>query len=944
MTLKKRLPLVLALALAGTVNAGVCQEILWRPLFDEAADALNRGDLQQAERQLGAALSTAEQFGKHDERLLMTIRALAKVNFAEGKYQDSLRLYQRALAVSESTGNEPKICTDLLNVGRVLSKMGKFTEAEAALNRAIDLSRKQKDNSDSLAALLTEQALVYRAMGAISKEEKVLLEALSLREKSLEESDPRVISALENVAHYYLVQSRLSESQALYKKAISLRQSHGATSDPALVKDLEHLGTVNQKQGKDSNALLFFKQAALLAEKLTAPDNVLVAEQLLVLGLFFVDEDQPAEAIAPLERALAITTKQLKENDPQIAVVLNALGRAYMGVDNYVASENAFKKAMTIDQQEKGQGEMKVANDLNNIGRLYLSQGKYVEAETAYKTALEKTIALHGEQHYDTATCINNLAFLYRNEGKFALAELLLKQGLTIRQKVFGDAHPMVAQNLINLGDVLAADSKYAEAEDALIKALQIDEKALGADHDHVALILRDLIEVLRAQSKVADAEKYARKLLARDQRTASGDNMVVATDLDLLAKLLVLNGATEEAKQFKQRANDIRNKLATADNQPNFDDQLASSGTCPSRPVTDKWALIIGVSSFQDPSLNLKYSAKDATDFRNFLVQQEHFQPSHIRLLTDEQATRANIVSLLGDGWLKRVATPDDLVVVYMSSHGSQSRKDIGGANFIVPYEGNLQNIVLTGIPMQWLTVGLKDLVHCDRLCVILDVCHGGAAAQASTSTTDVNESSVKVIERTFQIAAPQPSGDIAGRKNLSRVAEEAETTRSKVTSDDGDRIAAATGVLDQKGIVRDNGVDPKKPRLGSGEVVIAASQADQVSWESKRYPNGIFTRRLIEGLRNNGDSTTLTQAYDYLKDRVEEEVLRDRGELQTPVIVPRQSKTFEPQLACIPTHPRAAVQPNTVPPSNANASQSSGQKQPNKQSIIPNTRSIHK
>ena len=55
--------------------------------------------------------------------------------------------------------------------------------------------------------------------------------------------------------------------------------------------------------------------------------------------------------------------------------------------------------------------------------------------------------------------------------------------------------------------------------------------------------------------------------------------------------------------------------------------------------PVADKWAVVVGVSEFADKAINLKYAAKDAADFRTFLVDKCHFAPDHVRLLTNEQA-----------------------------------------------------------------------------------------------------------------------------------------------------------------------------------------------------------------------------------------------------------------------------------------------------------------
>ena len=72
----------------------------------------------------------------------------------------------------------------------------------------------------------------------------------------------------------------------------------------------------------------------------------------------------------------------------------------------------------------------------------------------------------------------------------------------------------------------------------------------------------------------------------------------------------------------------------------------------------------------------------------------------------------------------------------------------------------------------------------------------------------------------------------------------------------------------------------------LGSGQSVLCSSLADQVSWESKRYQNSVFTKQLMEALQCKGTATTLTDAYNYLKDAVEQEVLRDQAVIQTPIL----------------------------------------------------------
>lgn len=144
--------------------------------------------------------------------------------------------------------------------------------------------------------------------------------------------------------------------------------------------------------------------------------------------------------------------------------------------------------------------------------------------------------------------------------------------------------------------------------------------------------------------------------------------------------------------------------------------------------PISDKWALIVGISKFKDSKINLKYAAKDASDFADFLVKNENFAPDHVLLLTDEKATRKNILEALGSKWLPRLALPDDLVVLYFSTHGSPSDMDEGGVNYLIAHDTEVDNLYATGIPMQDLAHMIKGRVHSDRVVIFLDACHSGA------------------------------------------------------------------------------------------------------------------------------------------------------------------------------------------------------------------------
>lgn len=161
--------------------------------------------------------------------------------------------------------------------------------------------------------------------------------------------------------------------------------------------------------------------------------------------------------------------------------------------------------------------------------------------------------------------------------------------------------------------------------------------------------------------------------------------------------------------------------------------------------PVADKWALIVGVSKFKNEKLNLRWAAKDAQDFYQYLISKGQFAPDHVKLLTDEQATEKEIVSELGGKWLPHVAAPDDLVVIFISSHGSPAYMDTAGVNYILAHDSDPDDLYTTALEMQDLVEVVSKRIHAARVILIVDACHSGALEVGgkglSRSNFDVNQ-----------------------------------------------------------------------------------------------------------------------------------------------------------------------------------------------------------
>src|SRR5205823_2686281 len=89
--------------------------------------------------------------------------------------------------------------------------------------------------------------------------------------------------------------------------------------------------------------------------------------------------------------------------------------------------------------------------------------------------------------------------------------------------------------------------------------------------------------------------------------------------------------------------------------------------------PGSRTWAVLVGVSKYQNPLIaSLRFPASDATAIRDALVDRQlgGLPAGNVRLLTDDQATTANILGAI-DGFLKPNVKPGDQVILFLAGHG---------------------------------------------------------------------------------------------------------------------------------------------------------------------------------------------------------------------------------------------------------------------------------
>ncbi|MBI5171509.1 MAG: caspase family protein [Candidatus Melainabacteria bacterium] len=79
---------------------------------------------------------------------------------------------------------------------------------------------------------------------------------------------------------------------------------------------------------------------------------------------------------------------------------------------------------------------------------------------------------------------------------------------------------------------------------------------------------------------------------------------------------------------------------------------------------------------------------------------------------------------------------------------------------------------------------------------------------------------------------------------------------------------------------------IDPDLIVNSNLQLLLSSSETNERSWESKRYPNSVFTRQLIEALRGNLRYQDFHDIFAAVRKNVQQEVASDRQSKQTPAM----------------------------------------------------------
>jgi len=143
-----------------------------------------------------------------------------------------------------------------------------------------------------------------------------------------------------------------------------------------------------------------------------------------------------------------------------------------------------------------------------------------------------------------------------------------------------------------------------------------------------------------------------------------------------------------------------------------------------------NSYALIIGIDKYKNVK-KLNYAVDDAESIKAILEESFYFPSDNISILTNEEATKQNILKSFS--YITKKAKVNDRVLIFFAGHGVTMDLPGGGElGYLLPVDGDNEDLYFSSIGMDELRK-IALMSNAKHVLYLVDACYGGIAAVGS-------------------------------------------------------------------------------------------------------------------------------------------------------------------------------------------------------------------
>ena len=493
-----------------------------------------------------ALLVNETHFGPDHPKLISILNHLGKTFELQNNLEAAQVCFEHAGRITaQQPIKEPfDQAVGLMNLGRILFKMGRTESAQTALEEALRLIA-QADNAtaekiaiqqllgDTLEARLAfQEARDYHAaaldacsriygqyahqtlkqMCSLARLQIRLKETASAQDmlyRALTETEavygidhPSFIMILESLAEALrsagkaLPSSREWDMLTAADKVLLVEAALAGEDSEKVFQRLNRLAERSRQRGAPNEARGYYERALPVIRKLTGSYSPQTIQTLNNLGEMCLAGGKVAEAQHYYREAFEICKSAYSEEHPLTAMIIANLGEALWVSGDLRRARANLLKARLIYESLGSRDDLDLAKIVAKLGSVLAAQGDLSGAQSCFIRSLQINARLNGLEHPATAADLNNLGVLFVKNQMFSDAQICFERALNIFQTAYGAAHEQVAAVLANLGSALLGQGETLNARALYERALHIYQTILPENHPKVHSLRRRLAQL----------------------------------------------------------------------------------------------------------------------------------------------------------------------------------------------------------------------------------------------------------------------------------------------------------------------------------------------------------------------------------------------------------------------------------------------------------------
>src|SRR5450755_130421 len=390
----------------------------------------------------------------------------------QGLSERAVPLFEQAVAIrrEEHPADKNRAAAALANLAQALNDGGHLVSAEAYLEQALEMSRKD----DQPPSLETSDILVQYGQFELNAKSdpqaasKLFREALEIYRRVLGNQNLSVASTLDELASPAVWTGDYALAERYEREAMSIFRATVSRNHPDYAAALATLGYILTPRGQYREAEQSLTEALEIERNVFGAKNQHVAQIESHLGMLYDREDDLPRAIQASQNAVNIATERLGLGHYLTGYYLDALAGLYLKANDLATAEKFARQALAVYAQGLPARHLYVASTRQLLGEILLQQGELAAAETELRASIDINTALAGADSWRTARAQSTLGWDLILRGKAAEGQPMLVAARNRLIATVGASHAATQWASARLADYLRAHHRDAEAAQVL--------------------------------------------------------------------------------------------------------------------------------------------------------------------------------------------------------------------------------------------------------------------------------------------------------------------------------------------------------------------------------------------------------------------------------------------------------------------------------------------